>query len=141
MTVRAHRLYRFGPFRLDMEDRVLHRSGEAVPLTPKALDTLVVLLENCGRVLEKDDLMKRVWPDTFVEEANLAVNISVLRKALGPSPSGGQYIETVPRRGYRIAAEVTELAGRPEAVIVRERTRSRVLIEEEDLPGLEHVTF
>jgi DNA-binding winged helix-turn-helix (wHTH) protein/pimeloyl-ACP methyl ester carboxylesterase/class 3 adenylate cyclase len=135
MTARAHRFYQFGHFRLDLEDRILRKSGEAVPLTPKALDTLVVLLENCGRVLEKDDLMNRVWPDTFVEEANLAVNISVLRKALGPSPSGGQYIETVPRRGYRFAAEVTETPCDREELIVRERTRSRVLIEEEDSPG------
>ena len=135
MTARAHRVYLFGQFRLDLEDRVLRKGGEAVPLTPKALDTLVVLLEHRGRVLEKNDLMRRVWPDTFVEEANLAVNISVLRKALGPSPSGGQYIETVPRRGYRFAADVTESPDDREEVIVRERTRSRVLIEEEDSAG------
>ena len=113
-------------------------NGEAVPLMPKALDTLVVLLENCGRVLEKDDLMKRVWPDTFVEEANLAVNISVLRKALGASPSRGQYIETVPRGGYRFAAEVTES---PENLIVSERIRSHVLIEEEDAPVFENAAI
>ena len=135
-------MYRFGPFRLDMEDRVLRKSGDAVALTPKALDTLVVLLENCGRVIEKDDLMKRVWPDTFVEEANLAVNISVLRKALGLSPSGGQYIETVPRRGYRFAAEVTETQGDGEELILRERIRSRILIEEGDSPGgFQHPTI
>jgi len=83
---------------------MLMRDGEPVPLTPKALETLLVLVENSGHVLHKDELMKKLWPDTFVEEANLAVNISSLRKTLGEKPNGGQYIETVPRRGYRFAA-------------------------------------
>jgi TolB-like protein/Flp pilus assembly protein TadD len=94
----------FGPFRLDAAKRVLWRDGRIVPLPPKALDLLVALVQQRGDVVTKDELMKRVWPDTFVEEANLSVNVSALRKALGDRPGGGPYIETVSRRGYRFAA-------------------------------------
>jgi len=94
----------FGPFRLDAAKRVLWRGGRIVALPPKALDLLVALAEQRGDVVTKDELMKRVWPDTFVEEANLSVNVSSLRKALGERPGGGPYIETVSRRGYRFAA-------------------------------------
>jgi TolB-like protein/Flp pilus assembly protein TadD len=95
--------FEFGPFRLDAAKRVLWRDGRIVPLPPKALDVLVALVEQEGDVVTKDELMKRVWPDTFVEEANLSVNVSALRKALGQRPGGGPYIETVSRRGYRFA--------------------------------------
>ncbi len=99
-------LYTFGPFTLDEAERVLMCADEPVALTPKALETLLVLVKTPGQVHEKEDLLSRIWPDTFVEEANLAVNISTLRKVLGETPEGSQYIETVPRRGYRFAAEV-----------------------------------
>jgi pimeloyl-ACP methyl ester carboxylesterase/DNA-binding winged helix-turn-helix (wHTH) protein/class 3 adenylate cyclase len=132
MTERLNRVYQFGPFRLDLEERELRRQRDLVALTPKAFDTLVVLVQNSGRVIGKDDLMKRVWPDTFVEEANLAVNISVLRKALGSTPTGGQYIETVPRRGYRFSPQVTDSSLSPVDIVVRERVRSRMVIDEED---------
>jgi DNA-binding winged helix-turn-helix (wHTH) protein/TolB-like protein/tetratricopeptide (TPR) repeat protein len=102
------RIYEFDSFVLDEREKVLLRDGERVPLTPKALEMLIVLVSNAGLVLEKEELMEIVWPDTFVEEANLAVNISMLRKALGEMPGGGQYIGTLPRRGYRFAAEVRE---------------------------------
>ena len=82
-----------------------------MPLPPKALDLLVALVEQEGDVVTKDELMKRVWPDTFVEEANLSVNVSALRKALGDQAGGGPYIETVPRRGYRFAASGAAGAG------------------------------
>src|SRR6185369_9880918 len=85
------------------------REGEVVPLTPKVFDILLTLVENSGQVVSKEDLMKRVWPSTFVEEGNLTQNISLLRKALGETPGGVQFIETVPRRGYRFVAE-TNLA-------------------------------
>lgn len=124
-------LYEFGPFRLDATERVLFREAAPLSLTPKAFETLLALVENNGRILEKDTLMKRVWPDSFVEEANLAVNISSLRKALGERPGGGQYIETVPRRGYRFAADVKEVLEERPDVIVQERTVSRLLVQEE----------
>jgi DNA-binding winged helix-turn-helix (wHTH) protein/TolB-like protein/Tfp pilus assembly protein PilF len=99
--------YEFGRFRLKVAERVLLREGEPVPLTPKVFDILVTLIEHGGQVVAKDDLMKRVWPNTFVEEGNLTQNISLLRKALGETPGGVQFIETVPRRGYRFVAETT----------------------------------
>src|SRR5215510_5509902 len=103
--------YEFGRFRLKVAERVLLREGELVPLTPKVFDILVTLVENGGQVVAKDDLMKRVWPNTFVEEGNLTQNISLLRKALGETPGGVQFIETVPRRGYRFVAETNETWG------------------------------
>ncbi|MEP6913134.1 MAG: winged helix-turn-helix domain-containing protein [bacterium] len=99
--------YEFGRFRLKPDERVLLRGQELVALTPKAFDILLTLLENDGRIVRKDDLMKKVWPDTFVEEGNLTQNVSLLRKALGESASGPQFIETVPRRGYRFVAPVS----------------------------------
>ena len=103
--------YEFGRFRLKVAERVLLREGELVPLTPKVFDILVTLVENGGQVVAKDDLMKRVWPNTFVEEGNLTQNISLLRKALGETPGGVQFIETVPRRGYRFVAETSQTWG------------------------------
>ena len=98
--------YEFGRFRVKSDERVLLRGEELVPLTPKAFDILLTLLENDGRIVPKDDLMKKVWPNTFVEEGNLTQNVSLLRKALGESANGPQFIETVPRRGYRFVAPV-----------------------------------
>src|SRR5262249_5030096 len=96
--------FEFGPFCLDAAERLLSRDGEAVPLSPKAFDLLLVMVERCGRLLEKDELMKLVWPGIFVEEANLSYTISLIRKALGDV--AGQFIETVPKHGYRFVAEV-----------------------------------
>ncbi len=100
--------YEFGRFRLKVAERLLLRDGELIPLTPKVFDILVTLVEHGGQVVSKDELMKRVWPNTFVEEGNLTQNISLLRKALGETPGGAQFIETVPRRGYRFVAETTQ---------------------------------
>ena len=108
MGQQDNRSYEFGRFRLNVAERVLLREGELVPLTPKVFDILLTLVENSGQVVSKDDLMKRVWPNTFVEEGNLTQNISLLRKALGETPGGVQFIETVPRRGYRFVAETSE---------------------------------
>jgi DNA-binding winged helix-turn-helix (wHTH) protein len=105
-------LYEFGPFRLDAAERLLSRDGEAVSLPPKAFDLLLALVERQGRLLEKTELMKLVWPDTYVEEANLSYTISLIRKALGEGPEPRQFIETAPKHGYRFIAEVRrELAG------------------------------
>jgi len=108
MEQRDNRSYEFGRFRLNTAERVLLREGDLVALTPKVFDILLTLVENCGQVVSKEELMKRVWPDTFVEEGNLTQNISLLRKALGESPGGVQFIETVPRRGYRFVADISE---------------------------------
>lgn len=98
--------YEFGPFCLDADERLLVREGRHIALPPKVYETLFVLVGSNGRVLTKDELMRAIWPDAFVEEANLAHNISELRKALGDSPERPQYIQTIPRRGYRFIAEV-----------------------------------
>jgi DNA-binding winged helix-turn-helix (wHTH) protein/pimeloyl-ACP methyl ester carboxylesterase len=98
--------YRFGPFHLDVRERRLSRGGEVIPLRVKVFDTLLVLVENAGRLVTKQELLDTVWPETTVEENNLNHNVSVLRKALGEKATGQQYIETVPRVGYRFAAPV-----------------------------------
>jgi TolB-like protein/DNA-binding winged helix-turn-helix (wHTH) protein len=102
--------YAFGPFRLDAKDLVLKRDGVEIPLTRKAVETLLVLVENAGHVMGKDALLERVWPSTFVNEATLAQNILTLRKALGKQATGADYIGTSPKRGYRFEAAVTESA-------------------------------
>ena len=99
-------IYEFGPFRLEPAERRLSRGTEAVPLTPKAFDTLYFLVRNSGHLLEKDDLIRMLWPDSVVEEGNLTNNIFLLRKALGEEP---QYIETVPKKGYRFVGAVRRL--------------------------------
>ncbi|HYY94139.1 MAG TPA: winged helix-turn-helix domain-containing protein [Pyrinomonadaceae bacterium] len=103
------RFIEFDDFRVDVVKRRLTRAGETVPLTTKAFDTLLALVESGGEIVEKEELMKRVWPDSFVEDGNLTQNISVLRKALGERPGAHQYILTVPRVGYRFVAEVRPL--------------------------------
>ncbi len=108
MSQQARRLYEFGPFRIDTANRLLLRDGKPVTLKPKVVDTLLVLIENSGRVLEKDELIQRLWPDSFVEEGNLTQNIYEIRKALN-SGTEEPYIETIPRRGYRFAVQVNEL--------------------------------
>jgi DNA-binding winged helix-turn-helix (wHTH) protein/TolB-like protein/Flp pilus assembly protein TadD len=108
MAEYSQHFYEFGRFRIMTGDRVLLRDQEIVPLTPKVFDILLALVESSGQVISKDGLMKRVWPDSFVEEGNLTQNISLLRKALGEGQNGHQYIETVARRGYRFAAPVRE---------------------------------
>jgi TolB-like protein/Tfp pilus assembly protein PilF len=107
----ADKLYQFGEFRLDAAGKVLFRGEERIPLTPKVVDTLLLLVESSGSVVDKDELMKRVWPDTFVEEISLTRNISVLRKTLGDGDEGREFIETIPKRGYRFVAQVKEPAG------------------------------
>ena len=110
MGEQLQHFYEFGRFRIRTEDRVLLRDHEIVPLTPKVFDILLALVEGSGQVISKDGLMKKVWPDSFVEEGNLTQNISLLRKALGEGQNGHQYIETVARRGYRFVAQVRESA-------------------------------
>src|SRR2546421_4722114 len=98
-------LYEFGRYRLDASEHLLLRDDRPVPLSPKVFETLLVLIENGGHVLCKDELMKRLWPDSFVEESSLTQNISLLRKALGETDEQ-KFIETVPKCGYRFVAPV-----------------------------------
>src|SRR5919205_2885783 len=121
MNQQAQPIYEFGRFRLDAAERTLLRAGEPVPLTPKVFGILLALVENSGHIVEKDALMRQVWPDSFVEEGNLTQNVSLLRKALGETTDGKPYIETVARRGYRFAASVRrsgdmEPGGQPAAL-------------------------
>jgi len=127
--------YEFGAYRIDARDHLLLRDGELVPLAPKAFDLLLVFVENSGRVLSKEDLMKQVWPDSFVEEANLSHHVFTLRKALGED-SEGRYIETIPRRGYRFVAGVTEMQDDSDELVVAEHSRSRIVMEHTEAPIL-----
>jgi DNA-binding winged helix-turn-helix (wHTH) protein/TolB-like protein len=106
----GNHLYEFCRFRFDPKNHLLERDGTPIALTPKVFEILLVLVQNGSQLTTKEELMRRVWPDSFVEDANLTVNISALRKQLGEAPDGQQYIETVPRRGYRFTVPVTELA-------------------------------
>lgn len=103
MSQPVTQFYEFGTFRLDAVKRLLLRDREPVAITPKAFDTLLALVENNDRVLEKDKLMKMLWPDTIVEEHNLTVNVSALRKVLGESANKHEYIVTIPGQGYDLS--------------------------------------
>ena len=124
-----NRLYEFGTFRLDSQKRMLMNGARVVSLTPKAVETLIVLVENHGHVVSKDDLMKALWPDSFVEESNLSQNIFLLRKALGDSKEK-RYILTVPGRGYQFAETVREVAQQhaEEALAVESVSRTQLTV-------------
>jgi len=123
MAASADKIYEFGEWRLDPAEHLLLRNGSAVPLGPKVFDTLLVLVENAGRLVTKNEFMNRVWPDTFVEGLTLTQNISRLRKVLGNEEA--PVIETVPKRGYRFLPPVA----------VRERTQATGLAAQVKLPG------
>src|SRR5271169_662376 len=109
MNKAVRHLYEFGPFVLDPGERLVRHGAARMELPPRAFDTLQVLVENSGRLLEKDVLMRTVWRDTVVEENNLSQVVYLLRKALRDGEDGARYIETVPKRGYRFVAEVREI--------------------------------
>lgn len=109
MFGQAQTAYEFGPFRIDTRERQLTRDGSVVPLRPKVFDILLVLVQNSGHILTKDDVMKHVWSDTAVEEGNISRTISTLREALGEGPREHRYIETIPWRGYRFVAAVRQV--------------------------------
>jgi TolB-like protein/DNA-binding winged helix-turn-helix (wHTH) protein/Flp pilus assembly protein TadD len=111
------KIFEFGPFRLEPSEHIILRDGQPVSITPKAFDLLVALVEQRGHLVTKEELLQRVWPDSFVEEANLSVKMSELRRVLGEVPGEKQYIETVPRKGYRFVAEVSgSLSSQPAEV-------------------------
>lgn len=126
-TTPGKELYEFDVFRVDAEREMLLRAGDPVPLPPKAFQILLVLVRNSQEVVTKDNLMKEVWPDTFVEEANLSRNIFLLRKALGESPQDHRYILTVPGRGYRLAERVRLVPDREASIVAA--TRSKIQLE------------
>ncbi len=106
MSLAIEHSYRFGEFTVDRDQKVLLRNDSPLPLAPKVFDTLLILVDNGGRIVEKEELMKRLWPDSFVEESNLTFNIQQLRKALGDNARQPRFIETVARRGYRFISPV-----------------------------------
>ncbi len=125
-------IYEFGPYRLEPSERLLLRIDRPVNVPPKAFETLLLLVRNSGHVLSKEELMQELWPDTYVEENNLTQQISQLRRALGGAEDGGDYIETVPRLGYRFAAPVREGTAFPRQEIrVQRRMRTRIVVKEE----------
>lgn len=136
MNDKATRYYEFGSFRLSLTDRLLMRDDRVVSLTPKLVDTLILLVENNGHVLTKNTLMETLWPDSFVEESSLTQNISLLRKALAENGHSQQFIETVPKRGYRFVATVTEkngdyaTNGDGDELVLHESTSTQFLFEE-----------
>ena len=129
MSKEGKGFYEFGPFRIDPTQRLLLRDNQPVPLQPKAFDTLLALVQRSGKVVLKEDLMKTVWPDTFVEESNLTQNIFVLRKTLGELPGERRYIVTMPGRGYRFAEDVQtvseETVLEEDEIVVESHSRSR----------------
>src|SRR5262245_8726211 len=132
MGRQAKHFYEFGPFRMDPINRVLLRDGEIVPLKRKVFETLAILVEHNGEVLDKDEMMNQLWPDSFVEESNLTQNVYMLRRALGESSRGVHYIATIPGRGYRFSAEIRELSDEGTEMVIETHTLSRVVITQED---------
>jgi formylglycine-generating enzyme required for sulfatase activity/DNA-binding winged helix-turn-helix (wHTH) protein/dienelactone hydrolase len=124
--------FEFGRYRLEPEECLLTLDGQAIPLEPQVFKTLRVLVENSGHLCEKNWLLKQVWGDTFVEEGNLARNISVLRKVLGEGAEGSRYIETVPKRGYRFVANVKQLIKDETLLLIEEHTKSNIVFEDID---------
>lgn len=122
--------YEFGPFQLDAQKHRLLRDGEIVPLTPKAVETLLLLVLHQGKLVEREELMKTIWHGSFVEDSNLTVTVSMLRKALEKTENGEKYIETVPKLGYRFVADVREVQGGGAIIAVEKRTRAQIVIEE-----------
>lgn len=131
MNSQPKRFYEFGSFRIDTEERRLLSGGEPLALTPKVFDLLLILVENRGHTIEKDDLMRQIWGETFVEENNLSRNISMLRKILGDNSHNARYIKTVPKRGYRFDGDVREILEDEETLIVEKRTNYSVAVREE----------
>jgi Tol biopolymer transport system component/DNA-binding winged helix-turn-helix (wHTH) protein len=123
----TYEFYEFGPFRVDLANRILFRDGAAIPLAPKVLDALFLLIANPGRILEKGELMNQLWPDCFVEEGNLTQIVFQLRKALGESAAKQQYIETIPKRGYRFVADIKPVKAAPDQRVVYSNEPPRVL--------------
>ncbi|MGH9847542.1 MAG: LpqB family beta-propeller domain-containing protein [Blastocatellia bacterium] len=139
MSLPTKHFHEFGPFRIDLTERVLYRDGSPVALPPKTFDTLAALVARSGHIVEKDELIRKVWPDTFVEEVNLARHVSNLRKVLGEEGDDNLYIETVPRRGYRFVAKVRAVPMEAveiddgEELVVEMHSLSHIVTNEEEV--------
>ncbi|HKZ02608.1 MAG TPA: winged helix-turn-helix domain-containing protein [Pyrinomonadaceae bacterium] len=133
MKQEEHDFYEFGPFRLDATEGVLMLRGEHVHLTPKALKLLLILVRHGNHILDKDELMRQVWPDTVVEETNLAGNIHALRQILGEGNDEERYIETIPKRGYRFVAKVRQVRGEGINLVTQESTAVNIVIGDEEV--------
>ncbi len=125
--------FEFASFRVDAEQKCLLHHGKVVPLTSKAFETLLVLIENNGRIVEKEELLNQVWANTFVEESTLSQNISTLRKAFAACEVGNQFIETIPRRGYRFSHEVHQFENEDDLYVVETRQSTRILAERTEI--------
>jgi eukaryotic-like serine/threonine-protein kinase len=121
--------YEFGPFRVDPDQQILLRENQPVPITPKAFETLLILIRHSREDLSKDELMKSLWPDTFVEETTLSQNIFRLRKALGETHEGLQYVVTLPGRGYRFTALVRTITNDGEDLVLQSQSRSELIVD------------
>lgn len=133
MSTKTFLTFKFDDFYLDVDGRRLTFQGQPVPLTPKAFQTLVLLLRNRGRVVEKECFLSEVWPDTFVEETTLAQNILTLRKTLGRFEKDKEFIVTVPRRGYQFVGEVQEISGGEEVIAVENDTQAAIATEQREI--------
>jgi DNA-binding winged helix-turn-helix (wHTH) protein len=131
MSAQFDHIYEFGQFRLEVAERLLLGKEGPIPLTPKEFETLLYLVQQSGHLIEKEEFMRQVWPDTTVEEGNRARNVWALRRALGDDNSEHRYIETVPKRGYRFVAPVRELTMEGSGLLVTRRIRARIVSEEE----------
>lgn len=144
MKEKTNRFYQFDDFQIEVDERLLKKGHNVISLTPKAFDTLLVLLENRGKVVDKEILLNEIWPNTFVEETTLAQNIFTLRKALGTLENGKPFIETVPRRGYKFVVEVNEVISSEETVLVQRNVHTKInaehTIHKSDEPEIEDNT-
>jgi len=123
-------IFVFDQYMLAPDERLLLRDGQPVAVTPKTFDLLVVLVRNSGHLVGKDELLQQVWPDSFVEEVNLSVNISALRKALGGDQTAARFIETVPKRGYRFIAPVKRVGNDTAEIVFKRRLKIVAEIDE-----------
>src|SRR5687768_7449943 len=133
MSNKTLTFFKFDDFYLDIDERCLTFQNQSVSLTPKAFQTLVVLLRNHGKVVEKEYFLNEVWADTFVEESTLAQNIKTLRKTLSRFQKDKEFIVTAPRRGYQFVGDVQEVSGDEEIIVVEKHTRTHLIAKQSEI--------
>src|SRR5580700_9832368 len=137
MRMPGKQFYEFGPYRMDPARSLLLRGDQSIPLTSKAFETLLILVQHSDQEVSKDELMKKLWPDTFVEETNLTKHISMVRKALGETAQDHRYILTLPGRGYRFAEKVRTIQEKGTDLVLESRFLSRMVIEQTEQTDVE----